>query len=166
MSGVSSAAVTAYVGLGSNLGDAAGNVTRALARLGKLPQTTLNGQSSLFYTTPVDAGGEDYVNAVAQLQTGLTPLELLRELQRIERDFGRERPYVNAPRTLDLDLLLYGQQSIVSAELVVPHPRLTQRAFALIPLLQIDPLVAIPGSGLAHTLVSAVADQRIEKIRK
>ncbi|MEA5098364.1 MAG: 2-amino-4-hydroxy-6-hydroxymethyldihydropteridine diphosphokinase [Burkholderiaceae bacterium] len=163
---MSAAAVTAYIGLGANLGEAAASVRRALAQLGQLPQTRLTAQSSLFRTAPVDADGEDYVNAVAQLETRLPPLALLRELQRIEQDFGRERPYPNAPRTLDLDILLYGQQQIMSDELVVPHPRLTQRAFALIPLLQIDPLAAIPGVGPAHTFVPAVAGQRVGKMEK
>ncbi|MBS1169176.1 MAG: folK [Burkholderiaceae bacterium] len=159
-------AVIAYIGLGANLGDAAGNVTRALARLGKLPQTELRAQSSLFCTAPVDADGDDYVNAVAQITTQLAPLELLRELQTVENDFGRERPYVNAPRTLDLDILLYGDRIIASDELVVPHPRLAERAFALIPLLQLDPLIAIPGKGPAHVFVPAVAGQGIRQIGK
>ena len=158
--------VRAYIGLGANLGEAAASVTDALARLGKLPKTRLTAQSSLFRTEPIEADGADYVNAVAQIETGLPSLELLRGLQRIEQDFGRERTYQNAPRTLDLDILLYGQQTITSDELVVPHPRLTQRAFALIPLLQIDPLVTIPGAGSAHAFVAAVAGQRIWKIGK
>ena len=158
--------VRAYIGLGANLGEAAASVTDALARLGGLPKTRLTAQSSLFRTEPIEADGADYVNAVAQIETGLPPLELLRGLQRIEQDFGRERTYQNAPRTLDLDILLYGQQTITSDELVVPHPRLTQRAFALIPLLQIEPLVTIPGAGPAHAFVAAVAGQRIQKIGK
>jgi 2-amino-4-hydroxy-6-hydroxymethyldihydropteridine diphosphokinase len=89
---------------------------------------------------------------------------LLQELQAIEQAFGRERPYLNAPRKLDLDILLYGQQKISTDSLVVPHPRLTQRAFALIPLLQIDPLIAIPGQGPAHRFVANVAGQAIQKI--
>ncbi|MBS1187403.1 MAG: folK [Burkholderiaceae bacterium] len=159
-------AVIAYIGLGANLGDAAGNVRRALVRLGQLPQTELSAQSSLFRTAPVDADGDDYVNAVAQLTTRLAPQALLRELQAIENDFGRERPYPNAPRTLDLDILLYGDRQITSDQLVVPHPRLTERAFALIPLLQLDPLIAIPGKGLAHAFVPAVAGQGIQQMGK
>jgi len=158
------APVTAYVGLGANLGDAEGTVRNAIAALNELDATRLTAQSSLFQTAPVDAGGDDYVNAVAQLQTALPPQRLLHALQEIERRYGRERPYVNAPRTLDLDLLLYGRERIASPELTVPHPRMTARAFVLIPLLQIDPFIEIPGKGAAHGFAPAVADQAIRKI--
>lgn len=162
---MSHAQVTAYIGIGSNLGDARSNVQRALMRLDQLPQAGLSGQSSLFRTAPIDAGGDDYINAVARLETQLSAPELLQALQAIELEFGRERPYRNAPRTLDLDMLLYGQQIISSEALVVPHPRLTERAFVLIPLLQIDPLVAIPGLGPAHAFAPGVAGQIIAKIQ-
>ncbi len=156
--------VAAYIGIGSNLGDPAANVTRAFSRLATLPKTTLSRQSSLFRTAPVDAQGDDFVNAVALLQTGLPATDLLRELQAIEQDFGRERPHLNAPRTLDLDILLYGSLNISTDELVIPHPRMLQRAFALIPLLQIDPFIAIPGVGPAHAFVPNVSGQVISKI--
>lgn len=156
--------VTAYVGIGSNLGDARGNVERALLQLNLLPKTRLTSQSSLFRTAPIEANGDDYINAVARIETQLPALELLHELQAIELAHGRERPYRNAPRTLDLDILLYGAHKIQSESLTVPHPRLTQRAFALIPLLQIDPLITIPGSGAAHSFAPAVAAQIIHKI--
>lgn len=158
------ARVVAYVGIGSNLGDARDNVRRAINRLSELPATTLAGQSSLFRTAPVDAGGEDYINAVARIDTALTAPQLLQQLQAIELQFGRERPYRNAPRTLDLDILLYGQEEMQSDSLTVPHPRLTQRAFALIPLLQVDPFISIPGKGPAHGFVPAVAGQAIHKL--
>jgi 2-amino-4-hydroxy-6-hydroxymethyldihydropteridine diphosphokinase len=154
----------AYIGLGANLGDARDNVTRAIALLSQLPKTTLNGQSSLFRTAPIDADGDDYINAVACIETGLAPQPLLEALQAIELQFGRERPYHHAPRPLDLDILLYGQQIIDTPTLTVPHPGLPQRAFALIPLLQLDPLIVIPGKGAAHNFVPAVADQVIQKI--
>ncbi|HEV2611097.1 MAG TPA: 2-amino-4-hydroxy-6-hydroxymethyldihydropteridine diphosphokinase [Noviherbaspirillum sp.] len=156
--------VDAYIGIGSNLGDAADHVQRAILRLGKLDDTRLTAQSNLFRTAPVDAGGDDYVNAVAKLETALPADRLLSALQAIEQDFGRERPFPNAPRTLDLDVLLYAQQRIDTPSLTVPHPRLTQRAFALIPLLQIDPMIAIPGKGPAHQFVPDVAGQAIQKI--
>ncbi|RJX30228.1 MAG: 2-amino-4-hydroxy-6-hydroxymethyldihydropteridine diphosphokinase [Oxalobacter sp.] len=159
-----SQSVTAYIGVGSNLGNPVEHVKRALAALASLPDTTLEQQSSLFRTTPIDASGEDFINTVVKLQTQLNAHDLLRELQRIESDFGRERPYVNAPRTLDLDILLYGSQRIASPDLVIPHPRLTQRAFALIPLLQLDPFIQIPGAGLAHSFVPNVSGQPISKI--
>ena len=158
------AAVTAYIGLGANLDDPQGTVQRAIAALAGLPQTQLSAQSSLFRSAPVDANGDDYVNAVAQLETALSAQHLLEQLQRIEQDFGRERPYHHAPRSLDLDLLLYDNQKLHTATLTVPHPRMTQRAFTLIPLLQINPLITIPGHGPAHRLVAGVAGQVIQKI--
>lgn len=157
-------AVTAHIGIGSNLGDALGNVQRAIVRLGKITDTRLIAQSSLFRTAPIDADGDDYINAVAQIETRLSAVTLLQELQALEQEFGRERPYLNAPRTLDLDILLYGREKIDTESLIVPHPRLTQRAFALIPLLQLDPMANIPGKGPAHKFVLDVAGQVIQKI--
>lgn len=160
-----SAAVTAYIGLGANLGDARGNVEAAIDRLAALPGTRLSARSSLFSSAPIDAGGDDYVNAVARIETSLPARELLRQLLDIERDFGRERPAVNAPRTLDLDLLLYGRERLAEPDLVVPHPRMTGRAFVLIPLLQIDPLITIPGAGPAHNFMPDVATQAIRVLK-
>lgn len=154
----------AYIGVGANLGDPAVTVERAVAGLNHLPDTRLDAQSSLFRTAPIDASGNDYINAVVRIETRLAPLALLEELQRLEAHFGRERPFPNAPRTLDLDILLFGKQRIDDPHLIVPHPRLTQRAFALIPLLQLDPFIAIPGHGPAHGFVPQVAGQRIEKL--
>lgn len=159
-----SAAITAYIGLGSNLGDAAANVRHALARLAGLPRSHLAAQSSLFLSAPIDAAGDDYVNAVARIDTALSAAQLLAELQVVEQEFGRQRPYRHAPRTLDLDLLLYGDQQIRNAQLTVPHPRLTERAFALLPLLQLEPLIVIPGAGPAHEWAPAVAAQAIQRI--
>lgn len=161
---MSAARTACYIGIGSNLGDARANVERAIERLKGLRDTRMNAQSSLFRTAPVDAGGADYINAVVRIDTALSAQELLQALQAIELDFGRERPFPNAPRTLDLDIELYGQQVISTEALTVPHPRMTQRAFVLIPLLQIDPLVTIPGLGPAHTFVPNVAGQAIHRI--
>lgn len=157
-------ATIAYIGIGSNLGDARRHVEQAIDALGRLAQTRLTGQSSLFRTAPVDAGGDDYINAVARLETGLPAQDLLAALQDVEQSFGRERPYPNAPRTLDLDILLYGAETIATGTLTVPHPRLTERAFALIPLLQLDPFAMIPGAGPAHSFAPRVAGQAIRKI--
>lgn len=157
--------ITAYIGLGANLGDAAGIVQRAMISLGSIASTRLVAQSSLFRTAPIDATGNDYVNAVAQLETTLDAVALLSQLQRIEEVYGRERSFANAPRTLDLDLLLFGRQRIDTVGLIVPHPRLTKRAFTLIPLLQLDPLLVIPGRGPAHQFVASVAGQVINKIQ-
>lgn len=153
-----------HIGIGSNLGDARANVEHAIERIGRIRESRITAQSSLFRTAPVDAGGDDYVNAVVRLDTRLEPGEMLQELQTIEQNFGRERPFRNAPRTLDLDLLLYGQQIISTDTLIVPHPRMTQRAFVLIPLLQIDPLITLPGLGPAHSFVPGVAGQIIQKL--
>jgi len=158
-------AVTAFIGLGANLGDARATVLAALQRLAALPGTRLSAQSSLFRSAPVDASGDDYVNAVARIETTLSAPDLLARLMEIEQAYGRERPGVNAPRTLDLDLLLYGRERIATASLTVPHPRMTQRAFVLIPLLQIDPLIEIPGMGPAHGFVPDVATQAISVMR-
>ncbi|MDF3035184.1 MAG: folK [Paucimonas sp.] len=155
---------TAYIGIGSNLGDAVGEVKRAMEALEALPLSRLEASSSLFRTAPVDAGGDDFINAVVQLSSTYTAHELLTRLQEIEAAAGRERPYRNAPRTLDLDLLLYGDECIDMPTLQVPHPRMTERAFVLIPLLQLDPFVSIPGKGPAHEFVARVSDQRISKI--
>jgi 2-amino-4-hydroxy-6-hydroxymethyldihydropteridine diphosphokinase len=156
--------VIAYIGIGANLGDARTTVTRAIARLDGLPSTALKAQSSLFLAAPIDSSGDDYVNAVAQLATDLDAHELLQALRQLELDFGRERPYRNAPRTLDLDILLYGDRQIDSELLTVPHPRMCQRAFVLLPLLQIDPFIHIPGKGAAHQFTPLVADQVIRKL--
>lgn len=143
-----------FVGLGANLGDAVATVRAAFEALNVLPQTRCVARSSLYRSAPIDAQGADYINAVAQLQTRLLPEALLEALQAIEERFGRERPYRNAPRTLDLDLLLYGQRRIATPLLTVPHPRLHERAFVLAPLAEIAPDFALP----------MPADQRIERI--
>lgn len=156
--------VKAYIAIGANLGDAKDNVQRAILLLDKLPQTKLLGQSSLFRTAPIDADGDDYVNAVSCIETQLPAQELLNALQALELQFGRARPYLHAPRTLDLDILLYGAEIINTETLTVPHPGLPQRAFALIPLLQLDPFITIPGKGPAHAFVPDVANQVIQKI--
>jgi 2-amino-4-hydroxy-6-hydroxymethyldihydropteridine diphosphokinase len=130
-------AVTAYVGLGANLGNAAQTVRDAMAALAATPGVSLVRVSSLYRSAPVDATGPDFINAVAAITTRLTAPALLHALQAIEQGAGRERPYRNAPRTLDLDLLLYGDARIASPDLIVPHPRMGERAFVLLPLREI-----------------------------
>lgn len=139
-------ALTAYVALGANLGDAAQAVRDALTHLDALRATRMVRHSSLYRTAPVDSQGPDYINAVAELATRLTAPELLAQLQRLELAAGRERPYHNAPRTLDLDLLLYGDARIDSPRLQVPHPRMNQRAFVLVPLAEIAPHLVTAGA--------------------
>ncbi len=145
--------VTAYLALGANLGDAQATVLAAIDAIAANADCELRQCSALYRTAPVDAGGPDYINAVIAVSTRLVAPDLLRLLQQIEQDAGRERSYRNAPRTLDLDILLYGDARIDSPQLVVPHPRMTQRAFVLVPLAQIAP-ARVPGAWL-----QAVADQ-------
>lgn len=153
----------AYIGLGANLGDARAALEAAFAALATLPATQLQRRSSIYRSAPIDSGGPDYLNAVAELRTSLQPLALLRQLQAIERDHGRERPYRNAPRTLDLDLLLHGDAVVQTSTLTLPHPRAHERAFVLLPLAEIAPDLAIPGRGPLQSLLGAVSGQRIER---
>lgn len=155
----------AYVGLGSNLGEPREQVERALRELARLPRTRLSRRSSLYRTQPIGyAGQPPYVNAVAELETGLAARELLGELQALEARHGRERSFANAPRTLDVDLLLYGEDILQSPELVLPHPRMHERAFVLEPLLELDPAITIPGIGPAGAQLAACAGQGVERI--
>lgn len=133
--------VEAFIGLGANLGDAAAAVRAAMASIANLPDTQVLAASSLYSSAPVGEGAEgpNYVNAVLAVRTQLTALALLAQLQNIENMAGRERPYANAPRTLDLDVLLYGDEEIRTPTLTVPHPRMYERAFVLRPLAQIAP---------------------------
>lgn len=135
---------TAWIGLGANLGERAGTLRTALAALAALPGTRLLRVSSLYRSAPVDAGGPDYLNAVAEIGTQLPPHDLLAALQAIEHAAGRERPYRNAPRTLDLDILLYGDLQSADATLTLPHPRLHERAFVLLPLAELAPERVLP----------------------
>lgn len=154
----------AYIGIGANLGDARGNVDDAVARLGLVAESRLLRTSPYYRSAPIDSSGDDYVNAVVALDTRLSAEDLLAALHGIEADHGRERPYRNAPRTLDLDLLLYGDQLIATDTLTVPHPRMLERAFVLRPLLDIAPAIAVPGHGRAAGFFSAVAKQVIERL--
>lgn len=153
-----------FVGLGANLGDAAQTLREALAQLGRLPQTECVAASSLYRSAPVDAAGPDYINAVAELRTQLEPHDLLAQLQALERRFGRERPYRHAPRTLDLDLLLFGDRRVASPALTLPHSGLHQRAFVLAPLAELAPLLACAGGRSVAEALALVADQRISKL--
>ncbi len=156
----------AYIGIGANLGDARANVRDALERLSRLPRATLVASSSLYLSAPIDSSGDDYINAVAALETDLPAHALLEALQEIELAHGRERPYRNAPRTLDLDLLLYGTATIDDARLQVPHPRMHERAFVLLPLVELAPEIDIPGRGAARAWAgqSTVTAQAITRL--
>ncbi len=161
---MSSRSSVAYIGIGANLFDARATVAAAIVCLGQMPRSVLLAASSLYRTAPIDAGGDDYINAVACVETQLAAPELLQRMQAIELAHGRERPSRNAPRTLDLDLLLYGAAHIASATLQVPHPRMSERAFVLIPLLELAPAITIPGLGPARQFLGATAHQVIGKI--
>ncbi len=161
---MSAAPVRAWVALGANLGERAVMLESAFAALGALPGTTLAARSSLYVSAPVDAPGGDYVNAVAALDTTLAPEALLAELHRIEAVHGRLRSVRNAPRTLDLDLLLHGATTQATATLTLPHPRLHERAFVLLPLAELAPDLVVPGRGALADLLPPVSDQRIARL--
>ena len=154
----------AFIGLGANLGDRARQIDAACLDIAALPMTTLVARSALYASAPLDAPGGEYLNAVARVRSALAPLELLRALQAIETRHGRVRPFAGAPRTLDLDLLLYGDLVLASDELTLPHPRLHERAFVLVPLAEIAPGLVVPGRGRVVDLCAAVSSQRVAKL--
>jgi len=155
----------AFVGIGANLGDPVARVREAITALAALPQTQLVAASSLYRSAPLGyTAQDDFVNAACLLETSLAPRALLDRLRAIEEAAGRERPFRNAPRTLDLDLLLYGGDVIDEPGLAVPHPGLHERAFALAPVVELDPECVIPGRGPAREWLARAAGQRIEKL--
>ncbi|QEI08063.1 2-amino-4-hydroxy-6-hydroxymethyldihydropteridine diphosphokinase [Pigmentiphaga aceris] len=156
------AARTAWVGLGANLGDASATLRQALSELAAAPGIADVVPSPFYRSAPVDAQGPVFVNAVTRLRTTLEPIALLDVLQYIEQKHGRDRPYRNAPRTLDLDLLLVEGVSMDSPRLSLPHPRLHQRAFVLRPLQDLDPDLVLEQGSFEH-LLAACADQAIER---
>jgi 2-amino-4-hydroxy-6-hydroxymethyldihydropteridine diphosphokinase len=161
----SSRVTVAYVGLGSNLSGPEGQIRAALDALGRLPHTSVTACSSLYRTAPVGRVDQpDFVNAVARVETGLSARELLEGLQAIEARQGRVRSTPNAPRTLDLDLLLWGEAVVSEPGLEVPHPRMHERAFVLQPLAEIAPMARVPGHGSVAELLARVAAQRVERI--
>ena len=136
---MSATPVMACVALGANLGDAVATVQQALRDVAGLPATQLFKASSLYRSAPYEAQGPDFINAVALIHTQLGPLALLYALQALELQSGRERPYKNAPRTLDLDVIFYGDVALATPELTLPHPRWHERAFVLHPLAEVWP---------------------------
>lgn len=153
----------AYIGMGANLGDARATLRRAAADIARIPEVDGLRLSPLYRTAPVDSTGPDYVNAVAAVQTTLPARELLARLQDIEQRHGRTRPYRNAPRTLDLDLLLYGDARIDEPDLVVPHPRMHMRAFVLKPLADLEPGLRL-AQGPLRELLEQCADQAASRL--
>jgi len=155
----------AFVGLGANVGNAANTLRQALEELGALPGTRVAARSPLYRSAPIGfADQPDFLNAVAEVRTSLSALELLAALMDLESRHGRERPFPNAPRTLDLDLLLFGDEVLASDRLTLPHPRMHERAFVLRPLLDLDPDLSIPGVGPARAQLAHCSNQRIERI--
>ena len=155
----------AFVGLGANLGEPGTELRQAFLELDAIAHTRLVRASSLYRSEPVGYAEQPrFVNAVAQLETGLPAERLLAELHAIEARHGRRRSFANAPRTLDLDLLLFGDAVIETERLKVPHPRMHERAFVLVPLLEIAPEAAIPGRGAAKMLLERCANQGVQRL--
>lgn len=154
----------AYLGLGANLGNPRETLHAAIGWLAQQAHVTLRALSSFYRSAPVQASGNDYYNCALALETTLSPFQLLAVCAAGEDYFGRRRSYRNAPRTLDIDILLYDQLSLDSANLIIPHPRLTERAFVLLPLLELNADFEIPQRGRADAFLPAVAAQRIDKV--
>ena len=156
---------TAFIGIGSNLDNPLLQVQTALRELAEIPKTALTRSSSLYRTPPMGPPDQpDYINAVAALTTTLSPTELLDALQALEARHGRVRTIHWGPRTLDLDLLLYGNETIHTARLTVPHPGIAQRAFVVLPLAEIAPALEIQGLGALSMLRAALQATPIERL--
>lgn len=153
----------AYIGLGANLGEAYATLKQAVVELANNPGVSQLTLSKYYRSAPVDSSGPDYVNAVASIHTRLSAQDLLATLQDIENRHGRTRPYRNAPRTLDLDLLLYGTATINEPNLIVPHPRMHERAFVLKPLSDLAPDLRL-AQGSLDDLLAQCADQKLEAL--
>ena len=160
-------ATLAYLGLGSNLAHPRRQLARALRSITRLPGTRVTAASPNYVSAPVGVDGAqpDYVNSVVAIRTVLGPRALLSALQRIERRQRRRRLRRNAPRTLDIDILLFGRRRIRIPALTVPHPRMHERAFVLRPLADVDATIRIPGRGLARRYLASVCGQRIARTR-
>jgi len=155
----------AFIGLGSNLEDPSRQLRQAFAALGEMPATCLVAQSSLYRSAPMGFQDQpDFVNAVAKIATELAPQALLHALLKIEQRHGRERTFRNAPRTLDLDILLYDNMRLHENGLTIPHPQMHRRAFVLRPLLEIAPDACIPAVGEARSAMRDCHDQTLERL--
>jgi 2-amino-4-hydroxy-6-hydroxymethyldihydropteridine diphosphokinase len=154
----------AFIGFGGNIGDTRQLITDAIICLAQRSELNILAKSCFYQSAPVEALGEDYINAVIEIDTQLTPSGLLYVCQAIEQEFGRERPYTNAPRTLDLDILSYEGVTQNDTELTLPHPRIIERSFVLLPLLEIAPDFLLPNFGELKAYLPKVAHQRIEKL--
>ena len=155
----------AFIGLGGNMGDTKQLIKDAIVCLAQYPELRIKTRSCMYQSAPVEATGNDFINAVIAIETSIQPKELLAICHQVENQFGRERPFLNAPRTLDLDLLIYDQIQLSDDYLTIPHPRITERAFVLIPLLEISPDIDVPDLGKLSRYIQNVEHQRIEKIQ-
>lgn len=155
--------VRAYIGLGANLGDSVATLRGVLTELQASDGIKAVAASPFYRSAPVEATGPDFVNAVAALDTDLSPLALLDALQALENLHGRQRPYRNAPRTLDLDLLMYGDLALNQERLTLPHPRMHQRAFVLLPLRDLAPDMVVNGRPIS-AWIDEIRDQAIERM--
>jgi 2-amino-4-hydroxy-6-hydroxymethyldihydropteridine diphosphokinase len=155
----------AFIALGANLDDPRRQVHSGFDALARLPRTRLLARSSLYATTPIGyADQPDFINAVAKIETRLAPRALLDALLEVERQHGRRRSIPSGPRTLDLDVLLYGALQVQEPGLTIPHPRMHERAFVLVPLVEIEPECIIPGRGRAADWLAGCGDQNIKRI--
>ena len=157
--------VTAFIGLGSNLGDPPAQIRRALQTLAAMPETRFVRRSSLYRNPPAGYLDQpEFVNAVARIETRLEPRDLLEQLLAIERAQGRVHDFPNAPRTLDLDILLYGERTVLEPGLTIPHPRMLERAFVLVPLAEIAPDAVVPGGGRIADLAAKLDASGLVKL--
>ena len=154
----------AFIGFGGNIGDTRQIITDAIVCLALRSELHILAKSCFYQRAPVEATGGDYINAVIEIETELSPYGLLHVCQAIEQEFGRERPYSNAPRTLDLDILSFEGVIQNETELILPHPRIIERSFVLLPLLEIAPNFFLPDLGELKSYIPKVAHQRIEKL--
>jgi 2-amino-4-hydroxy-6-hydroxymethyldihydropteridine diphosphokinase len=155
----------AFIGLGGNIGDTQQFIKDAIVCLAQHPELRVLTRSCMYQSAPVGAEGPDFINAVVSLETQLPPEDILSICQNIENNFGRERPYINAPRTLDLDVLAYDDLSIQNERLTIPHPRMIERSFVLFPLLEIAPDIDLPGFGKLTQYIPNVEHQRIKRVQ-
>ncbi|HEY6967257.1 MAG TPA: 2-amino-4-hydroxy-6-hydroxymethyldihydropteridine diphosphokinase [Burkholderiales bacterium] len=155
----------AYVGLGANIGEPRRQLEAAIEELKQLPDTDFIQVSGIYKSAPMGYLDQpDFLNAVARLETRLPAERLLEHLQAMEQKHGRVRAFANAPRTLDLDLLLYGDRVLDTPRLALPHPRMHERAFVLAPLAELAPDAAIPGRGKVRELLTTCTNQKIERV--
>lgn len=156
---------SAFIGLGSNLENPAKQVLQAMQAIDRLPDTSVEARSSLYRSAPVGYLDQpDFINAVVRIKTALAPLDLLHALLDLEQENGRTREFQNSPRTLDLDVLLYGDLQHHEQGLTLPHPQMHKRAFVLYPLLEIAPECKIPGVGAAVNFLQQCQDQQLDKL--